>query len=148
MSDLTLAGDCAPAARREGIYELERFLLSQPQVALETRHYFADGLYARELRIPAGVALTGAVHQREHMSVVLKGKISVATEEGSRVLEAGQIVIAAPGSKRAGLALEDTVWVTFHATSAITISEAETELVTADHAGTPYSGPAVHGRLP
>lgn len=115
---------------RGQIEALEAHLLTLPQVALECRHYFASGLYGRELHIPAGTVLTGAIHKREHINIIIKGKIEVATENGAKIIEGPCVIVSPPGTKRVGIALEDTIWMTVHAASAVTVDDAERELVT------------------
>jgi hypothetical protein len=115
---------------RTQIEALEAHLLTLPQVQLECRHYFADGLYGRELHIPAGTVLTGAIHKREHINIIIKGKIEVATESGSKIVEGPCVIVSPPGTKRVGIALEDTIWMTVHAAHSTTITDAERELVT------------------
>lgn len=88
---------------------------SYPMLQCETRHYFADGLYAREITIPAGALLTGKVHLFEHINVVSKGAIEVWTEDGMKTLRAPFTFVSRPGTKRVGRALDETVWTTFHA---------------------------------
>ena len=95
---------------------LERALLALPQVDCPVRHVFAEGLYARELTIPAGVTCTGKVHLTEHISILSKGSITVWTDEGMATLEAPAIVTSKPGLKRVGHAHTETVWTTVHAT--------------------------------
>jgi hypothetical protein len=106
-----------------------------PQIAIETRHYHADGLYAREITIPAGCLLTGKVHKREHINIVAKGCISIVTDEGEKLVEAPCVMVSKPGTKRVGYAHEETVWVTVHATTETDVEKLELELVTDDYAG-------------
>ena len=44
-------------AVQDSIYELQSLMLKEDTIDLEVRHHFSDGLYARELFIPAGVCL-------------------------------------------------------------------------------------------
>lgn len=68
--------------------------------------------------MPAGALVTSATHRTEHPFVILKGAVRVASEtEGSVIYRAPYIGITKPGTKRALHVLEETVWVTFHATS-------------------------------
>jgi hypothetical protein len=97
-------------------------------------HIFADGLYARQLTIPKNCVLTGAIHKRQHINIIAKGDISVATEHGVKRIKAPYVMISEPGTKRAGFAHEETVWITVHATEAKTEAEAEALLVTNDYA--------------
>lgn len=105
-----------PAVMRASIADLEAAMLDMPEhiIQFETRHFFAPGLYARQILIPAGTVLTGKIHRTAHINVVSKGRIVVATEEGEREIEAPYTFVAPAGTKRAGCALEDTVWTTFH----------------------------------
>jgi hypothetical protein len=114
---------------RVEIERLEAHLREQPQVAIATRHYFAAGLYAREILIPAGVLLTGRVHRQEHLNILSQGEITVWTEEGIRRLKAPYTLVSRPGTKRVGLAHSDTVWTTVHACQLTDIAAIERELL-------------------
>lgn len=107
--------DGAAAPSRAQIDRLEQFMLAMPQLDLPTKHHLAGGLYARELRIPAGSLLTGRVHRMEHINIVSKGRITAWTEDGMRTVSAGEHLVSRPGTKRVGLTHEDTVWTTIHA---------------------------------
>jgi len=109
---------CAPNPLeiRARIDALESAMFASPaQIAIETTHYFADGLYAREIFIPAGTLLTGKIHTREHINIISQGEIEVVTENGARLVKAPATFVSPPGTKRVGLAKSDTVWTTIHA---------------------------------
>lgn len=125
--------------RRERIQSFENALLGLPQVELQVKHYFAGGMYAREMFIPKGTMLTGAMHLFEHINVCSQGDISVYTEDGIKRVQAPATLVCPPGSKRIGYAHEDTIWITFHATDAKTVEEAEAKLVMANHDGLSYA---------
>ena len=114
---------------RDNILALERMMLADPQVEIEPTHYFADGIYAREIVIPAGTLLTGKIHRTRHLNIVSKGKIAVVTEDGQKIIEAPCTFVAEAGTKRVGLALEDTVWTTIHASQETDLDKLETELI-------------------
>ncbi len=61
-------------ALQSNIYNIQDLMLSMPQAETETRHHFADGIYARELFIPAGVCLVGALHKTNHLFTVSQGE--------------------------------------------------------------------------
>lgn len=103
------------APTRAQIRNLEAHLAQLPQLEITTRHHFAKGLYAREIVIPAGTILTGKVHAEEHLNIVSKGRIEVWTEDGMREVSAPFTMVSRPGTKRVGLAIEETVWTTIHA---------------------------------
>jgi hypothetical protein len=98
-------------AQRNNILALEAAMLKEPQLTLEIRHYFAQGTYTREMFIPAGTLLTGKIHVNSTINIMTKGRIEVATENGSTILEGSNVFVSAPGIKKAAFALEDTVWI-------------------------------------
>jgi hypothetical protein len=100
---------------RAQIERLEAEMLKHNQLPIAPMHYFAVGLYAREITIPAGTLLTGKVHKAEHFNIISQGRIVVWTEDGMREIAAPSLIISRPGTKRVGLALETTVWTTIHA---------------------------------
>lgn len=88
-------------------------------------HHFAPGLYAREIFIPAGILIIGKIHRHAHVNTISKGKCVVATEFGLQELEAPKSFISKPGVKRAVLALEDTIWTTYHPTEETDLDKIE-----------------------
>jgi len=105
----------AAAVLRDKVYRLESLLLTMPQIDCPVRNYFADGLYAREMTIPAGTVVTGAVHKTQHLVVLSKGRVLVAGPDGPVERVAPYIGISEPGVKNAVHVIEDAVWTTFHA---------------------------------
>lgn len=95
----------------------------------EPRHFFAPGMYLRELVVPAGMLIVGKIHKHEHFLMVLKGRAEVISEFGRMTVEAGHISISPAGVKRIVLALEDTQFVTVHVNKEdshdLTVIEAE-----------------------
>lgn len=91
-------------------------MLRAPQVDCPVRHYFAPGAYAREITIPKGTVLTGAVHKTDNLVILSKGKLMLATENGPVVIEAPHTLVCKAGSKNAATALEDSVWTNFFPT--------------------------------
>jgi hypothetical protein len=116
------------------IMALEALILQQVQVELPLRHWFCNGMYAREFTVPAGTIVTGMIHLEDSISVMHSGRVRVLTEDGEHDIVAPQTFIQHAGTKRVGLVLEDMVWTTFHACKATTVEEAELELVTNDRA--------------
>lgn len=102
-------------ATREKLATLEAQLLKVPQVDCPVRHYFAPGLYAREINIPAGTVLVGAIHKTENLIVVSKGRLRMVTGDGTQEVAAGDTFTCRAGMKNAAIALEDTRWTNFFA---------------------------------
>jgi hypothetical protein len=66
------------------------------------------------MNIPKGMLVIGKIHQHGHLNIISKGKCAVSTPWGQEILEAPLMFKSEPGTKRAVIALEDTVWTTFH----------------------------------
>ncbi len=101
---------------REKVNRLEDALRSVPQVDCPIRHHFAPGIYAREITIPKGTVLTGAVHKQESLVVLSAGRLRLVVDGGTVEISAPHTMTCKPGAKNAALALEDSVWTNFFAT--------------------------------
>jgi hypothetical protein len=72
-------------------------------------------MYVREMTIPKGTIIVGKIHKHCHPSFLLKGDVSVFTEqEGAQRITAPCSMISQPGTKRVVYANEDSVWTTIH----------------------------------
>ena len=121
------------ASIRERILHLEDAMKHSPcQIEIPPVHYFAKGLYAREITVPKGTLLTGKIHNTEHLNIVSKGDISVLTEDGPKRVQAPFTMVSQPGTKRVGYAHEETVWTTIHATEETDLDKLEADLIATD----------------
>lgn len=102
-----------PGSARQKAERLEDVLKSAPQVDCPVREYFAPGVYAREITLPAGTVLVGAVHKVENLAVLSKGRLILATDGGPVEIKAPYTLTVKPGAKNAATALEDSVWTNF-----------------------------------
>lgn len=100
------------AARLERIEGLEAHMLTLPQVEIPVVENFVNGMYTREIVIPAGTLLTGRVWKQDYVDIMLGGDILVATPSGTRRLTGPNICDGQAGRKRAGFAFADTRWIT------------------------------------
>jgi len=96
-----------------------------PQVDCQLKHYFANGAYVREVTIPAGTIVIGKIHKHETINILLKGEITVVTEEGSQRLVAPCTFIAPPGNKKAAYTHSEVIWQNVIATTSTDPDEIE-----------------------
>ena len=96
------------------------------------KHTFADGLYIREIFMPKGQIISTGIHKKEHPYFVLKGDISVLTDEGIKRIKAPFNGITKPGTKRLIYMHEDSIWITVHATDKTTPKEVLEDVVAKD----------------
>lgn len=112
------------------IIEAEKIIKTFPQAEIETRHYFAGGVYEREIIVPAGMVITGKIHLTEHLAKLVKGTMSLIGSEGSGTFTGPVTFKSSPGAKRIGYAHDDVVFSTFHAVGGCTdLVEIEAALV-------------------
>lgn len=98
---------------RERLERLEEALLQGETFELPVEHYFSRGVYGRYMDIPKGVTITGRIHKYSQINVLIRGEVSVLTEDGVVQKKAPFIVVSPPGTKRAVYAHEDSTWMTF-----------------------------------
>ena len=115
--------------KQDDIYKFQSLMQAGDTVELDVQHHFSDGLYARELFIPAGVCLVGALHKTKHMYMVVSGKCRVSSQYGNQEIVAPFMGETLPGTKRVIYALTDCVWVTYHPTDLTDIKDIEKALV-------------------
>ncbi len=92
-------------------------------------HYFAPGVYAREMWMPAGCLITGKIHLTEHLNILSQGKVSVSNKGESVMMTAPYTFVSPVGTKRAIYAHEDSTWTTIHATDLTDPDEIEAEII-------------------
>lgn len=81
-----------------------------------TNHYHCEGAYVREYVLPKGHFVTGKIHRKACINILLTGKIIVSQSDGQRTMSAPCIYISEPGEKKALYALEETRFLNVHAT--------------------------------
>jgi len=99
------------------IDELEATLIQEVDSLIEAPliHRFTEGMYIREIYMPAGSLWTSKIHKTEHPYVVSLGKaaVSIDAKEWNEI-EAPYTGITKPGTRRVLYIIEDCIWTTFH----------------------------------
>ena len=114
----------------EQIRQLEVAMLENLEPAeAPVTHHFADGIYGREMFIPAGTMLTGKIHRFSTLNLLLKGDITVTTPDGVRRIQAPAIFVSPPGCKKVGYAHTDTIWVNVHPTKLRDLASIEQKFI-------------------
>lgn len=96
---------------------------------LRITHHFADGIYGREMFIPAGTMLTGKIHRFSTLNLLLQGDITVTTPEGVKRIQAPAVFVSPPGCKKVGYAHTDTIWVNVHPTKLTDVAAIEQKFI-------------------
>lgn len=79
-----------------------------------TAHHFCRGMYARELRIPAGYVVVGKMHASENFFLLVSGEVTISTRDGMRRLTGPVLAVTKPGDKRVAYAHTDVIMFNFH----------------------------------
>ena len=132
-----------PVGFRDKIQDFENFLCQQEGAKLgddacPLKHIFADGLYIREITMPANTFLTSKIHKTTHPYFVLSGDVSVITEDGTVRIKAPYSGITQAGTKRALYTHEETVWATVHKTNETDLKKIEAEVIAEDFSELPH----------
>lgn len=129
-NDLTPLDDLPRNPTYAQIRELEAAIVEQMEpVEAPVTHHFADGIYGREMLIPAGTILTGKIHRFSTLNLLLKGDITVTTPEGVRRIQAPAIFVSPPGCKKVGYAHTDVIWVNVHPTKLTDVAAIEQKFI-------------------
>jgi quercetin dioxygenase-like cupin family protein len=96
----------------EKLFAIEAVLLQMPQVEVPLRHCFGNKVYVREMTAPKGIIIIGKLHKYKQVNIVIKGDISVLTEDGWKRMKSGEMFESPAGVKRALVTHEETVWTT------------------------------------
>lgn len=131
MADMTLVGSgttaVLPVMGESGVARvrrLESVSLLLPQVNIPTDHVFHAGMYARTIKIPAGVVLTGAEIKIPTI-LIISGDTLVYGENGPTRYTGYHVALGQSGRKQAFYALQDTYLTMLFPTDVTTADAAE-----------------------
>lgn len=98
------------------IDELEAVILSNFDVVdCPVKHIFTNGMYIREIFMPAGSLITSKIHKTEHPYTVSYGVVAVSIDGGDwDQITAPYTGITKPGTRRVLYVIEDCIWTTYH----------------------------------
>lgn len=114
------------------VREMETLAFKMPQVQLDTTHVLHGGMYARTVRLPAGVMITGALI-KVASTLIIQGDVLVYTGDETRLLEGYNVLPAEAMRKQAFVAKTEAHLTMIFPTNAQTIEDAENEFT--DEAG-------------
>ena len=96
------------------------------------KHSFGDGIYTREMFMPAGALIISKIHKHRHPYFIMKGSALVSTDKGVVQVSAPYQGMTERGTKRAIYAIEDLVWTTVHSVSSKNLDDIEEEIIAKD----------------
>jgi len=118
---------------RKGIIRVEEIIKNIPgslgEDPFPLKHSFADGLYIREINVPANVWTVTKIHKKSHVAFLLKGTLYIREEWGDKKIEAPCYFITKAGTKRLIYHKGDVVLVTVHATEETDLEKIEDDII-------------------
>ena len=103
----------------------EEFMLQRPQVECSVVHHFGPGVCVREVTVPAGTWAVGHRQRYSHLNIMLRGSVVLFNDDGSTRTVTAPTIFTGPPGKKAGLVLEEMVWLNVYATELKTPDEVE-----------------------
>lgn len=100
-----------------------------PQVDCQTKHYFGPNIYIREVTMPAGTVVIGKPHRKEHMCVMLQGRMVVVLGDGTKQELVAPLTFVGSAGRKVAYILETTVFQNILATDETDIDVLENMLV-------------------
>ena len=121
--------------RREKITSFENTLKTLEDVEHLTtlKHAFLDGAYFRQITIPAGIALTGAIHSGSTINMLTRGRFAIVTEFDEQIIEAPYMYISEPGTKKACYTLDECIFINCHTTWETDLDKIRSQVTTEEY---------------
>lgn len=127
---MTLLENFKDIVTRNDVHQFENLMKqSDEQIELPLKHHFSEGLYARELFIPAGTIVVGKIHKYENLNIMVAGEMDVLVGDKIQRVCAPFIVVSPPGTKRIAKAITDVIWLTVHATEETDLNKIENKFI-------------------
>lgn len=97
------------------ISELVASLSTEPQREMPVQHRFQDGVYLREIFMPADTFVIGHRHRTAHANIILTGVAQVMMDGEMRLVQAGDVFQSEAGVQKILYVAQDMRWITVHA---------------------------------
>ena len=93
------------------------------------KHSFADGCYIREVSTTPEQLVVSKIHKVAHPFFLLKGEMSILTENGVKRIKAPYHGITPAGTKRILYTHSDILFITVHVTKETDLDKIEDEII-------------------
>jgi len=108
-------GDLEGKSYDDILDQVEKSIIdSNSRINLPVIHELTPGLYSRELFVPKNTVLTTKKHKQTQQYILVKGSMIIITGEEVVKVDAPFHGVTTPGTVRLAIALEDSIWTTFH----------------------------------
>lgn len=112
------------------VHDVQDFMINNlDTLEVKPIHHFGPNVYMRQLDVSAGTMVVSKMHKTEHFGIMLKGSMTVLTENGIQLIEAPQIIKTPIGTKRIVYFHEDSSFLTIHPTSETDLDKIEADVI-------------------
>lgn len=87
------------------------------EIDLKIRHHFRDGMYMKEMVLPARHMAHSHKHNFDHFSFVTKGRVQVEVDGVTTTLDGPDCILIKADAVHKITAITDTTWYCIHATT-------------------------------
>ena len=112
------------------------------QVDCPVKHMFANGVYIREILMPADTFIIGKIHSTEHFNEIVSGECKVYTPKSKTAVNhsGGDIFVSEAGVQKVVYNVTDVIWRTVHLnpTNTQDLAEIEKQVISLDYESLPY----------
>lgn len=131
MTRLVLAGPQVPALQTARVFELEAMIRDRgmPEPEHHIEHEFVAGLYCRRLTVRAGALVTGKMHRKESILILLRGAATIWSADDVYHIIAPHQIVSPAMTKRVLYAHTDVELTNVYPTNATTVEEVEREVI-------------------
>lgn len=95
-------------------------------------HTFADGMYVRQLTVPSQTLTVTKIHAKDNFFFLLKGTMSMLTENGVNTITAPCWGVTRAGTKRIIWHHDEVLFCTVHRTDEVDVDNAENDIIAKD----------------
>lgn len=124
----SLFGGSLPIAQSVEKAEIE--CLKKEQVDCPVYHRFGPGIYIREVHIPAGTFSIGHYQNKEHLNIMLKGRVTMLLNNGLLEEVIAPAIFASNPGRKIGYIQEDMVWLNVYPTTETDVEKLEETFLT------------------
>lgn len=104
---------------------LAAFMQTLPQMDAPVTHHFSDGVYVREIFMPAGMLIVGKIHKTKHLNIIQQGACRVVTPTRILDIKGPYTFESDPGEQKIVYMYTDVTWSTVHVTEETSLDEIE-----------------------
>lgn len=119
------------AAKKVSMAQIEDFILNAPQVEIPVDHKFCDGMYYREITVPANTFIVGHKHTHSCFNILSKGSMLIKEniEDEGRLITAPCTFITDPGVQKMAQTIDECVYSNVFRTDETDIDKLEEILI-------------------